>query len=77
MPQAKTSAKRRTAYSLTGLTRPAFGQRSFYLPTPLIELIDKAATKRDDNNKSAVVSEALAEYFGVEVESGGDPIQAA
>lgn len=66
-PQGRRPRASKTA---AGLTTPAFQTVSFSIPSPLIDLLKKAAAKRDDMNKSAVVSEALTEYFGVEVTGG-------
>lgn len=66
----------RAAKTNAGLTPPVFQTVSFSIPSPLIDLLKTAAAKRGDMNKSAVVSEALAEFFGVEV-SGGEAKQAA
>ena len=84
--KARPSQRRRTAYQTmrafaTGgvgsLEPSAFQKVTVSVPTPLMGMVEKAAENRGDNNKSAVFCDALAEFFGIEVSVGGDPVQAA
>lgn len=63
--------------STAGLTPLQFVTRSFSLPVALVDLLKKAASGREDLNQSAIVSDALANYFGVTVEAPGGGIEKA
>jgi hypothetical protein len=59
----------RRVNSTAGLAPISYVTLSFSLPAMLAEMLKTAASKRSDFNRSAVVSEALAEFFGVAVET--------
>lgn len=46
---------------------------SFSLPEDVVKAIKTAASRRSDMNKSAEVSEVLAQHYGITVPEGGEP----